>query len=64
MDASYIESMQAHVDEGGKLSHQNAIDLLAEVKRLNAMIDVIAPMESAAIERFKRSFADIQLKST
>lgn len=30
----YLEQMQAHIDEGGTLSHKNAIELLAEVKRL------------------------------
>lgn len=39
MEQQYIDSMQAHVDEGGKLSHQNAVDLLAEVVRLRAVAE-------------------------
>lgn len=31
---NYIESMRAHTEEGGQLSHRNGLDLLAEVERL------------------------------
>lgn len=33
----YLEMMQAHVDEGGQLSHRNGVDLLREVQRLLAL---------------------------
>ncbi|MCP1832782.1 hypothetical protein [Bradyrhizobium sp. USDA 4545] len=36
---SYLESMRAHVDEGGQLSHRNGLDLLGEVERLHAIVD-------------------------
>lgn len=36
MRASYLEQMRAHVDDGGKLTHANAVDLLAEIERLLA----------------------------
>lgn len=36
---SYVEMMRAHVDEGGQLSHRNGIDLLAEVERLQPIVD-------------------------
>lgn len=36
MTKGYLEQMRAHVDEGGKLSHQNGVELLAEVERLRA----------------------------
>jgi hypothetical protein len=36
MEAHYLEQMQAHLDDGGKLSHQNAVDLLKEVWKLRA----------------------------
>ncbi len=32
----YLEMMQTHVDEGGRLGHRNGLDLLAEVIRLRA----------------------------
>lgn len=35
----YLEQMRAHVDEGGQLNHRNAVDLLAEVERLNEWAD-------------------------
>ena len=34
---SYLEQMRAHVDEGGRLSHRNGLDLLAEVERLHGL---------------------------
>ncbi len=36
MTPDYLENMRGHVDEGGQLSHQNGVALLAEVERLNA----------------------------
>ena len=39
MEPEYIEQMQAHIDEGGKLTHKNALELFAEVKRLMVMND-------------------------
>ena len=42
---SYLEMMQAHVDEGGRLSHRNGVDLLAEVARLRGMGEQAAPQE-------------------
>lgn len=35
MTKPYLEQMRAHVDEDGQLTHHNAVDLLAEVERLN-----------------------------
>lgn len=29
-----IDAMEAHLDEGGKLSHENAVDLFKEASRL------------------------------
>jgi hypothetical protein len=34
MSREYFDTMRVHVDEGGKLTHQNGLDLLAEVERL------------------------------
>ncbi len=34
LDAEYLEQMRAHVDEGGKLTHINAVELMAELDRL------------------------------
>ena len=45
MDANYLDQMQCHVDEGGKLSHLNGVALLAEVTRLRK---AIADFRSAA----------------
>ena len=36
MRPEYLEQMQAHLDEGGGLSHQNGVDLLREVQQLRA----------------------------
>jgi hypothetical protein len=49
--ASYLEMMRAHVDEGGKLSHQNGVHLLAEVERLNLILNspIVEPFVNAAI---------------
>jgi hypothetical protein len=33
LSSDYLEQMQAHVDEGGTLSHQNGIELLTELRR-------------------------------
>jgi hypothetical protein len=35
----YLNHMQAHIDEGGKLSHRNALDLLDEVKYLRSVLE-------------------------
>lgn len=40
LQTSYLEMMRAHVDEGGKLSHRNGLDLLAEVERLQGLVPV------------------------
>jgi len=32
MDKAYFEQMRAHLDEGGKLNHQNAVDLLGHIE--------------------------------
>lgn len=45
LSSIYIEQMRAHVDEGGKLSHRNGLDLLAEVERLQE--SAVAPAERA-----------------
>jgi hypothetical protein len=37
-----LEQMRAHVDDGGGLTHRNAIDLLAAVERLRAALDFYA----------------------
>lgn len=53
MTDSYFEQMQAHVDEGGTLSHQNGVALLVEVARLRKILDTpaIEPFaEAAALE--------------
>jgi hypothetical protein len=42
MRADYLEQMRAHVDEGGKLSHQNGVDLLTEVERLTSWNAVLS----------------------
>jgi len=34
MEQNYLEQMEAHIDEGGQLSHRNGIDLFKEVARL------------------------------
>lgn len=34
MRKEYLEQMRAHVDDGGRLSHRNGLDLLAEVEKL------------------------------
>jgi hypothetical protein len=39
MDKPYLEQMRAHVDEGGKLTHQNAHDLLRQVEKLSEFRD-------------------------
>jgi hypothetical protein len=33
LSSEYLESMRAYVDEGGQLSHANALELLDEVER-------------------------------
>lgn len=38
MQTSYLEMMRAHVDDGGRLSHRNGLDLLEEVKELRAVL--------------------------
>lgn len=48
MSQERIESMEAHVDEGGRLSHQNGAELLSEVVRLR-----ILNADRAAIWRSK-----------
>lgn len=40
MRKDYIKRMRTHVDEGAQLSHQNGVDLLAEVERLQALVPV------------------------
>lgn len=39
LQSSYLQTMRAHVDEGGQLSHRNGLDLLAEVERLQAELN-------------------------
>lgn len=39
MQRHYLEMMRAHTDEGGKLSHQNGLDLLTEIERLHKILD-------------------------
>lgn len=51
---NYFEVMQAHVDEGGQLSHRNGVDLLAELTRLQERL--------AAAEKMARDNAVIALK--
>ncbi|KQW22127.1 hypothetical protein ASC80_01650 [Afipia sp. Root123D2] len=55
MRPEYLENMRSHVDEGGKLNHQNACDLLAEVERLNKIMNtpVIEPFVEAAVSEAK-----------
>jgi hypothetical protein len=36
---NYLDHIQAHVDEGGTISHRNGVDLLAEVHRLRKVLD-------------------------
>ncbi|RIK91739.1 MAG: hypothetical protein DCC73_14850 [Proteobacteria bacterium] len=38
LSPTYIQEMRAHTDEGGQLSHRNGMDLLAEVERLQKMV--------------------------
>lgn len=38
LTTNYLASMQAHVDEGGTLSHANGIELLKEVQRLRQLL--------------------------
>lgn len=55
MKADYLEQMQAHVDEGGRLDHRNAVDLLGEVRRLNAILStpLLVPFTEAVIHEAK-----------
>lgn len=50
MQKEYIDNMRVHVDEGGRLDHQNGVDLLQEVERLHAILTmpVIDPFVEAA----------------
>jgi hypothetical protein len=43
--------MRVHVDEGGKLTHQNGIDLLAEVERLRGILStpILEPFSEAVV---------------
>ena len=45
LSAGYLEMMRAHIESGGKLSHQNAVDLLAEVQRLQ-----VSPSRCACLD--------------
>lgn len=38
MNEGYLEMMQAHIDDDGKLSHLNGLDLLKEVYRLRRLL--------------------------
>lgn len=51
MKAPYLESMRAHVDEGGQLSHRNGLDLLTEVERLRKILDtpILEPFTEAVV---------------
>ena len=43
LDAKYLKSMRAYVSEGGRLSHENALELLDQVgRRRNALIEECA----------------------
>jgi hypothetical protein len=39
MDNEYLDNMQSYIDDGGKLTHKNGLDLFEEVKRLTVMND-------------------------
>ena len=43
----YLEMMRTHVDEGGRLSHGNGLQLLEEVERLNALVNPAAGLLAA-----------------
>lgn len=51
MRREYLEQMQAHVDEGGRLSHQNGVELFAEVMALRKILETPAlePFAEAAV---------------
>lgn len=38
LSETYLDQMLAHVEESGKLNHQNAVDLLFEVMRLRGVV--------------------------
>lgn len=38
MNAAYLEQMQAHLDEGGTLTHRNGVELLAEIMKLRVKL--------------------------
>lgn len=55
--ADYLEMMRVHTDEGGKLSHQNGMDLLGEVERLREALKgatVISNAAGAEIEALRK----------
>lgn len=39
MNKEYLDQVEAHLDEGGKLTHVNALELFNEVKRLRALTE-------------------------
>jgi CRISPR/Cas system Type II protein with McrA/HNH and RuvC-like nuclease domain len=39
MNREQIETLRAFVDAGGKLNHENAVELLAELERARKVID-------------------------
>ena len=48
MDWKHIEQMRAHVDDGGKLTHRNALDLLAMIEAS------IKPISAGAVTGFRQ----------
>lgn len=38
MKREYLDNLSTHVDEGGTLTHQNAVALLSEVLRLRGLL--------------------------
>ena len=40
LEVDYVKMMRTHVDEGGRLSHKNGLDLLGEVERLQGLVPV------------------------
>lgn len=48
---SYREMLHSHVNDGGQLSHQNGLDLLAEVERLRAILNtpILEPFTEAVV---------------
>lgn len=56
MNKQYFEMMQAHIDEGGQLSHRNGIDLLKEVHVLMAQVQLLKEAHTAANDALRSAW--------